>query len=82
MTTLQPKTGTDWIVLIAGILGAIKLLAAAPPFNYEIPQETIDALVNLIAAGAAGYAAWRNNKKPVEKAPDQDYTVNKYNKWE
>lgn len=44
----------DWIVLVAGFLGAIKILLASLPEPYaiRIPDETVSATVNVIAFGA------------------------------
>ena len=53
-------TGKDVFTLVLGFLGALKLLLAAPPFTIEIPQETFEAVLNLVAWGFVGYGVWKN----------------------
>lgn len=40
----------DWGIVIAAFLGFVKVLLAAPPFNYELDNATIDALLNALGA--------------------------------
>lgn len=54
------KTTTDWLTLILAALGALKLILAAPPFEYELPQLTVDAWANMISLAFTGYGIWRN----------------------
>lgn len=63
--------GKDLFILISGFLGAIKILLAAPPFNVEIPQETFDAVINLISFGFAGYAIYKNTYGLTKKGKQQ-----------
>lgn len=58
-----PKTKSDYLTLIVGLLGAIKILLAAPPFNIEIPDETIDAVANFAGFVLIGVAIYRNNRR-------------------
>lgn len=62
-----PMTKSDYLTLLVGFLGALKILLAAPPFNIEIPDETIDAWSNIAAFAIIGVAIYRNNrrKKPT-----------------
>lgn len=54
------KTTSDWLTLILGFLGAIKLIMAAPPFEITIADETIDGWANLIALAFTAYGLWQN----------------------
>lgn len=59
----------DWIVLLAGFLGALKIfLAALPePYAIRIPDETLSALVNMIAFGIVLVGVvWGNFKSKRE----------------
>ena len=58
-----PKTRSDYLTLIIGFLGALKILLAAPPFNIEIPQDTVDAVANFAAFVLIGVAIYRNNRR-------------------
>lgn len=58
-----PKTKSDYLTLIVGFIGALKILLAAPPFNIEIPDETIDAWTNLVGFALIGVAVYRNNRR-------------------
>ena len=40
----------DWGIVIAAALGFLKVLLAAPPFNYELDNQMIDALLNALGA--------------------------------
>lgn len=40
----------DWGIVIAAALGFLKVLLAAPPFNYELDNAMIDALLNAVGA--------------------------------
>lgn len=49
----------DYLILIGGFLASLKMLLAS--FGYDvIPNESIDAIVNLIGFGVALYAVWKN----------------------
>lgn len=54
------KTTQDWLTLIMAVLGALKLILAAPPFEIEIPSETLDAWANLFALAVTIYGIWKN----------------------
>lgn len=56
----QVKTITDWLTLALAALGALKLILAAPPFEYELAQDTLDAWANMIALGFTGFGIWKN----------------------
>ena len=58
-----PLTTADKLTLFAGFLGALKILLAAPPLNWEFPQETLDAIVNIAAFVPIGLAMYRNNRR-------------------
>lgn len=70
----EPKvdTGKDWLYLSIGLLGAIKLILAAPPFEITLPQETLDAWANLIAVGFTAYGICQNTyiSKEAQKQKD------------
>jgi hypothetical protein len=59
----KPVTKADKLTLFLGIIGAIKILLAAPPFYYQIPAETFDAFVNLVSVVVAAVAMYRNNRR-------------------
>lgn len=63
-------TKKDWVILLAGFLGALKLFVSST-FNIEIPVETVDSLVDLIAFGAALYATYKNTYVITDKAKKQ-----------
>lgn len=54
------NTVKDWLTLALAALGALKLILAAPPFEYELPQQTLDAWANIISLGFTGYGIWKN----------------------
>lgn len=58
-----PATTADKLTLLGGFLAAIKILIAAPPFNFEIPQETLDAVINFGGFVLIGIAIYRNNRR-------------------
>lgn len=58
-----PQTRSDYLTLIIGLMGAIKILLAAPPFNIEIADETIDAWANIAGFVLIGVAIYRNNRR-------------------
>lgn len=58
-----PQTRSDYLTLIIGFLGAIKILLAAPPFNIEIPDATVDAWANIAGFVLIGIAVYRNNRR-------------------
>lgn len=58
-----PKTRSDYLTLIIGFMGALKILLAAPPFNIEIAQESVDSWANMAAFVLIGVAIFRNNRR-------------------
>ncbi len=65
------KTGGDILTIVLGFLSVLKLVAAAPPFNFEIPQESIDAYANLAAWAVASYAVYKNTYGVTKRAKQQ-----------
>lgn len=63
----KPATTADIITLLGGFIGAIKVLLAAPPFNYELAQASADGVLNLIGFILIGLAMYRNNRRYVPK---------------
>lgn len=64
------KTGSDWLTIIIALLGALKLVLAAPPFEIEIPDATMDAWANIISVIFMGYGIFANtylNKKEQQQ---------------
>ncbi|WP_110113284.1 phage holin [Bacillus sp. CGMCC 1.16541] len=49
----------DYLILIGGFLASLKMLLASLGYDV-IPNESIDAIVNLIGFGVALYAVWKN----------------------
>lgn len=64
------ETKKDWVILLAGFLGALKLFLSST-FNIEIPLETIDAFVDMISFGAALFATYKNTYVITDKAKKQ-----------
>lgn len=58
--TPKVRTSSDWLTLALAILGAVKLVLAAPPFEIIIADETIDAYANLIAIAFTIVGIWQN----------------------
>lgn len=68
------KSGKDVAILAAAFLGALKLLLAAPPFEWELPQETVDAIVNMVAVLVTLYGVWKNTYT-TKKSQQQKYVL-------
>lgn len=72
---------SDWIVILAGFLGAVKIfLASLPePYSIRIQDETISATINMIAFGIVLIGIvrgnWKNRKEVivVEKEDENVY---------
>lgn len=70
MTYDKRLDSKDWIVLLAGFLGALKIfLASLPePYAIRIQDDTISALVNVIAFGLVLWGIvtgnWKSRKTP------------------
>lgn len=56
----QVNTTPDVLTLVLAFLGALKVLLAAPPFEIEIPNETFDAILNIVGIGFAAFGIWKN----------------------
>jgi hypothetical protein len=69
----EVSTGPDWLTLILGLLGAIKLLLAAPPLEIQIPNETFDAILNLVSIIFTGVGLWKNTY--ISKKAQQQKSV-------
>jgi hypothetical protein len=67
------STGPDWLTLTLGLLGAIKLLLAAPPLEIQIPNETFDAILNLVSIIFTGIGLWKNTY--ISKKAQQQKSV-------
>lgn len=52
----------EWVVLLAGFLGALKLFLSSA-FGIEIPQDAIDSFVDMVSFGADLYATYVITKK-------------------
>jgi SPP1 family holin len=49
----------DYLILLAGFLGALKVFLAS--LGYDVlPDATIDSIVDMIGFGVALYAIWKN----------------------
>lgn len=68
-----PKTKSDYLTLIIGFMGALKILLAAPPFNIEIAQESVDAWANIAAFALVGIAIYRNNRRKKTNEQPTNY---------
>lgn len=75
------ETKKDWVILLAGFLGALKLFLSST-FNIDIPVETIDAFVDMIAFAAALFATYKNTYAVTEKAKKQKRILDAYEKQE
>ena len=65
------NTGGDLLTIVLGFLSVLKLVAAAPPFNFEIPAESLDAWANLAAWAIASYAVYKNTFALTKRAKQQ-----------
>lgn len=67
---------TDWIVLLLGFLGALKIFLASLPEPYAIRIEdaTISALVNTIAFGVVLFGVVKGNiqRRRADKSKNDD----------
>jgi len=63
------------IRVVIGVLGLIKLFLE--PYGYEIPQELIDAIANVIAVVAIAWVGWKNNYLS-KKGKKQKEVLQKY----
>lgn len=54
------RTAGDWLTVLLAFLGAVKVLLAAPPFYIQVPDETFDAVLNIISILFTGYGIWKN----------------------
>lgn len=75
----NPNVNTikDIFTLVLAFAGAIKLLLAAPPFNFAIPATTWEAVINLISVGFAGYGIYKNTYALSKKAKQQKVVLQK-----
>lgn len=63
-----PAQPGDWLTLVLAFAGAIKLLLAAPPFEFQVPQETFDAVLNLISLGFTAWGIYKNTYAITDRA--------------
>lgn len=74
-------TRKDWVILLAGFLAAVKLFLSST-FNLQIPDDTIDSVVDMISFAVALFAVYKNTYAITDKAKRQKRIIDIYEKQE